>query len=508
MYIHSENNRRIAKNSIVLGIRMFLVLFLNLYITKITLEVLGVEDFGIYNVICGFASMFAFLNISMSNGVQRFYNYELGRNGFEGVRKVYVSSLVIQILLVGIVVLLAETLGLWYLHNKMVIPIERLAAAQLVFQSSVVSFVFIILQVPYNAAIMAHEHMNFYAVIGIIDIGLKLVIAILIPYANADKLVLYSILFTFVNFCCFVLVLFYSKHKFVELKLCFHLDRKLLKSMLSFSGWNIFGTFSNMMREQGINLILNLFFGPIVNAARGITYQISAGIQGFVANLSLAVRPQIVQSYAQEQYSRTINLMCTLSKFSGCFLYIISYPIILEVQFILNLWLGGDIPEYTVTFVKIVIFITFLNNMNSAVSTVVHATGKMCKYQVVGSVINLSSLPVAYVFLQLGYSPTSVFWVCLLFTFIMQIVSLIILKSIIDFSFKLYWNQVILPICLLVTSTFIFPLFPYAVMGEGLFRLVAVIIVDILVSSIAFYAVVLSRDEKNFVKVLLRKIIS
>lgn len=486
---------------------MVFVLFLGLYTTRVTLNALGVDDFGIYNVVGGFVSMFVFLNTSMSNGIQRFFNFELGRNGVEGARKVYVTSLIIQLLLLGIIILLTETLGLWYLHNKMVIPAERFGAAQCVFQFSVLSFVLVIMQVPYNAAIMAHEQMNFYAFIGILDAILKLLIVLLIPYASYDLLILYAALIAAVSLLNFILAFTYAKINFEEISIKPLFEKGLFKSMLSFSGWNIFGTFAGMMREQGLNMILNLFFGPVVNAARGVAFQVTGGLQGFVANISTAIRPQIVQSYAQGNYTRTINLMHSLSKVSICFLYIVAYPIVLEIDYVLNLWLGGNVPDNTSIFVIIVVLITFLNNMNAAVSAVVHASGKMKRYQLVTSIITLSSIPVAYYSLFLGGNPESVFWMSFIFTLIMQITSLFILKGIIDFSIMRYARQVLLPFLLIILSTFVFPLIPLYFMEEGFVRFLVVGVIAVLTSSIALYLIGLNTSEKDIVNSFIAKLL-
>lgn len=504
---NSENNKRIAKNTILLSLRMGFVLFLGLYTTRVTLSALGVNDFGIYNVVGGFVSMFVFLNTSMSNGIQRFFNFELGRNGIEGARKVYVTSLVIQFLLLIIILLLTETLGLWYLHNKMVIPVDRFESAQWVFQFSVLSFVLVIMQVPFNAAIMAHERMNYYAFIGILDAVLKLVIVLLIPYADCDLLILYSVLIAGVSLLNFVLAYTYAKKNFEEIGIKPLFEKDLFKSMLSFSGWNIFGTFSNMMREQGLNMILNLFFGPVVNAARGVAYQVTSGLQGLVVNISTAIRPQMVQSYAQGNHARTINLMYSLSKASICFLYIVAYPILLEIDYVLHLWLGRNVPENTSVFVIIVVLIAFVNNLNGAVSAVVHASGKMKKYQLVGSLINLISIPVAYIALWLGYEPSSVFWVSFIFTLFMQLGSLLILKGIIHFSLFNYAKQVLWPFFMLILISFIFPLIPYYYIEEGILRFLVVAMIGGISSCTAFYIVSLTRGEKDIVNSFIAKIL-
>lgn len=504
---NSENNKRIAKNTILLSIRMVFVLFLGLYTTRVTLSALGVDDFGIYNVVGGFVSMFVFLNTSMSNGIQRFFNFELGRNGIEGARKVYVTSLVIQILLLIIILLLTETLGLWYLHNKMVIPVDRFEAAQWVFQFSVLSFVLVIMQVPFNAAIMAHERMNYYAFIGILDAILKLIIVLLIPYADCDLLILYSALIAGASLLNFILAYTYAKKNFEEIRIKPLFEKDLFKSMLSFSGWNIFGTFAGMMREQGLNMILNLFFGPVVNAARGVAYQVTSGLQGLVVNISTAIRPQMVQSYAQGNHARTINLMYSLSKAGICFLYIIAYPIVIEIDYVLHLWLGGNVPDYTSVFVTIVVLIAFLNNLNGAVSAVVHATGNMKKYQLFTSIITLISLPFAYYSLYWGGNPESVFWISLCFTALMQIVSLFILKNLVDFSLLKYIKSVLGPFFLLILFSFAFPLIPHHYMDTGLIRFIVVGTIGFLSSSITFYFVGLNASEKGIVNSFVRKIL-
>lgn len=503
----SANNKRIAKNTILLSIRMVFVLLLGLYTTRVTLKALGVDDFGIYNVVCGFVSMFTFLNTSMSNGIQRFFNFELGKNGIDGARKVYVTSLVVQVLLLIVIVLLTETFGLWYLHNKMVIPPERFVAAQWIFQFSILSFILIIMQVPYNASIMAHEHMNFYAFIGILDAILKLVIVLLIPYADVDRLVLYGFLLAMISLLNFVLAFVYSRTHFEEIRIRPLFNKGLFKSMLSFSGWNIFGSFSNMMREQGLNMILNLFFGPVVNAARGVAYQVTSGLQGFVVNVSTAIRPQIVQSYAQGNTIRTINLMNSLSKISILSLYVLAYPILLEIDYVLNLWLGGDVPDYTSSFVIIVVLITFLNNMNGAVSAVVHATGKMRTYQMVGSIINLSSLPFAYYALKMGYNPNSVFWISFVFTMFMQTASLFVLRSLVDFSIRKYVRKVLYPFFLVIATSFFIPLFPYYYMVGGFMRFCVVTVVSLLSSGLSLYFMGLDKKERSLINSFLVKFI-
>lgn len=503
---NTSNNKRIAKNSIFMAIRMVFVLVLTFYTTRVILNILGVEDYGVYNVVCGFVSMFAFLNTSMSNGIQRFFNYELGKNGESGATKVFNTALLIQFILAIVIIVLTESLGIWYLHNKMVIPADRMFAAEWIFQFSILSFLFIIIQVPYTAAVMAHERLDFFAIISVLDAVLKLAIVFAIPLFPGDKLIVYGILFALISVLNFFLYVIYCKRNFKEIIFRIYFEKPLFLSMLGFSGWNIFGAMSGVMKEQGINLVLNLFFGPVVNAARGVAGQINGGLQSFVSNITVPVRPQVVQSYARGEYGRTMNLTYSVSKLSCCFLYLCSLPVALEIDYILKIWLGDTIPEHTNTFVIIVILTTFVNNLNAAVSGVVHASGKMMTYQTVCSFISMMCIPFAYFGLKAGLSPEFALIMVFLWTALSQAAALLILKRIVDYSIKTYLGKVILPLLSVIAITF----WPSAIirllMQEGSARFFLVGFVSVLISAIGIYFIALDKTEKSLVKSMLNKI--
>ncbi len=502
----TENkNKVIAKNTLLLSIRTVIVLFITLYTTRIILKSLGVEDFGVYNVVGGFVSMFAFLNSSMSNGIQRFFNYEYKTNGIDGATKVYNTSLRIQILLACLVLLLTESFGLWYMHNKMVIPPERFVAALFIYQTSIISLVLVILQVPFTAAVMAHERMDFFAFVSMIDALARLGIAFIISYINSDRLILYGSLLLFVNTIDLLAYYFYTKRNFIEIQL----QKKrtgLFKSMLSFSGWNIFGTFANIMKEQGMNLVLNIYLGPIVNAARGIAAQINSGLQNLVVNLSIAVRPQLVQSYAEGNVERSIQLVYTISKFSCCFLYIFSLPILLEIDTILNIWLGSNIPNHTNTFVYIIILTSFVNNLNAAISNIVHASGKMRLYQVTGGIAILMAIPMAYLVLKWGYEPEWALGMGCFSMIIAQILALLVLKTIVNYSIFDYLKKVIYPLVLLVILS-IPPIYLiHLVMNEGLIRLFVVLLSSFVIIGGIIYKITLESNERFFINTYIMSI--
>lgn len=484
---------------------MVIVLLITLYSTRVVLEVLGVEDYGIYNVVCGFVSMFAFLNTSMSNGIQRFFNFELGRNGEEGAKKVYNTAVIIQLIL-GVVILIgAEGFGAWYINNKMVIPPERLFAANWIFQFSLLSFIFIIMQAPYTASVIAHERMDFYAVVSVLDAFLKLGIVLLIPYLEGDDLIWYGILLAGVSLTNFILYFTYCKRKFTEIIFEKGFDRQLFKSMLGFSGWNVFGSFSGVMKEQGINLVINLFYGPAVNAARGIAAQINAGLQSFAVAVSTPVRPQVVKSYSVGNMSRTINLTYSISKISCIVLYMMALPILLEIDFVLKIWLGNNIPNHTNTFVLIIVMVSFVNNLNASVSAVVHASGKMKNYQLQTSIVSMTCIPLSYFCLKFGFSPEAALWTVFVTMIIAQIFALRVLKTIIEYKYMEYVKCVLVPLFFVVITTVCIPVFVSSQLDEGWIRFLIVSFTSVMIISVSTYFCALTKNEQELLLHFLRK---
>lgn len=500
----SANNKRIAKNTAFLYVRMILVLLVSLVTTRIVLKALGVVDYGIYNVVAGFVSMFSFLNTSMSNGIQRFYNFRLGADDEDSVTDVYNTALQIQGLLAIIILILLETVGVWYMHTQMVIPAERMDTAMWVFQFSVLSMIFVILQIPYSAAIMAYERMDYYAYVSIFDVIAKLIIAYLLMTANYDRLWLYGFLNLMTSIISFGMYLVYSKLHFKHLKIKLKYYKEYFKPMLSFSGWNVFGSFAYMIKGQGLNMLLNVFFGPVVNAARGVSNMIMSAIQGFQGNIVVAFRPQLVKSYSAGEYSRVKKLFYSLSKISYLMLAMLSIPVMMELDYILGLWLGDVVPEYTKSFTVLVLANMVISSLNTPVSQVVHATGEMKNYQIATSLVVCGILPVSWVFLKLGYDPNSVYVISLMMTIVNQVVCNIYLKRIFPYSLSEYLKKVILP-C--VVYTLLAPIAPFTLvlmLPSSFIRLMVVGAVSVLASLLIAYVVVLNQSEKslilNFIK--------
>lgn len=500
------SNKRIARNTLFLYFRMILVLGVTLYTSRVVLHTLGVVDYGVYNVVAGFVSMFAFMNVSLSNGTQRYYNYALGQKEENGIQKVFITALTIQVLIAFVLVLLLETVGLWYINNKMVIPPERMVAAHWVFQCSIASMVLMMMQIPYSAVIVAFEKMDYYAAVGIVDAMLKLGIVYILPLVSADRLQLYGLLLLGISFTDFFLYSLYAKRHVRELRVIRFFDKSLFLSMLGFSGWNICGTLAFMMKGQGLNMILNLFFGPIVNAARGIAGQVMGGLQGFSANILVAFRPQLIQSYAAKDYGRVRSIFFSESKISYLMLLLLTTPIILEIDFILDVWLGRDmVPEYTESFTILVLLNMLVSAFHQPLTHIVHATGKQKMFQLMNALIICSILPVSWLFLRLGYGPNSAFVVSLILTSINVLSSVLIVRSLFYFSLRRYFIEVIWP-CLLVTM--LIPIIPFIctrLIDASFVRLLIVLSIEVIIGLPMIYFLALKKGEKKMINGFINK---
>ena len=414
--------------------------------------------------------------------------------------------MVIQGIIALFVVALLESVGLWYLYEKMVIPSDRFEVAFWLYQFSTISAAVVIMQSPFTAAVMAYERMNTYAVISILEVILKLGFALALPYISIDRLLMYGAFYMVLSILTFLSYFIYSKKEFKELHFQRSYKKSMFKDMISFSGWNLCGTFACMIREQGLNMVLNIFFGPIVNAARGVAYQVSGALQGFVSNLSLAAKPQMVQSFATGDSSRTIKLMYTMSKLSFIFLFVLSVPVIFNIDYILHLWLGNVVPDHAANFVILVIITNFMNNLNAPLSNVVYATGKMRNYEVTFSVINLLIIPISFIVLKLGAPAEMAFIVYLVMTVFVQIGCLLVIQTLTKISLSDYFMSLIVPIVIVACITLPLIYIINFYLQQNLIGIVIEYIVITLLSSVLFYYVVLDSTEKIFVNNIIYKL--
>lgn len=499
------NNGQIARNTIFLYIRMVVVMCITLYTTRMILHVLGVDDYGIYSVVCGFVSMLGFLNTSITNATQRYYNYQIGQGQIDSVKSVFTSALLIQVILCVIILLLGETIGLWYIENKLVLPPERQTATFWVYQFSILTVCVSLFQTPYSAAVMAFERMNFYAIISIIDAVLKLIIVIILNRCTGDKLIYYGLMLFVVSLISWSLYLLFVKLKIKYIKLSFPISIVMLKSILTFSGWNVFSSISNIVSSQGVNILLNSFFGPIVNASRGVANQIMSAIQYFSANIIVAFRPQLIQSYSAGEYHRANFLLFSMSKISFVLMLIIALPIVIEIKPILVFWLGNNVPEYTAIFSSLVIISMLINILNSPISVMAHATGDIRRYELVYGFITASILPISYVFLKMGYKAEVVYIINIVIVLINQVCCIINLRRLYPLNLRDYFKNVIFPCLVMLLTSPMLPIFIHSTMPQSFIRILVVFIVS-LISVMINFCLFLNKEEKLIIHNLLKKL--
>lgn len=506
---NSENNKRLAKNTFFLYGRMLFVMLVALFTTRVILKALGVLDYGIYNVVAGFVSLFTVLNSSLTIGTNRFYNYALGKGDQNEVVQVYNASLRIQVILLIALIVVTEIVGIWYISNKMVIPADRLSAALIVFQCSVISLMFLVLQIPYSAYVIAHERMSFFAIVSMIDAVGKLGICFLVMSISFDKLILYGVLLISIAVLDFLMYFIYCKRKFPHLKITKLTDKNLFKSLLTLSGWSVLDPFSYIVRDQGSNITLNLFFGPIVNAAYGIAAQVSGAVTGFASSLSIAFRPQIIQSYSSGDYPRTKQLMLSMSKINYTLQILFAIPLIFELEYILSLWLGKDYPPFTLVFSKLVLMINCFNTLNEPISIVMLATGRLKKIKSISLVIICSVVPIGYLMFTLGLPPYAIYIAMFVLTIINQISCIMIMSG--DFKAITpmeYFKTILIP-CLFFTLLVLFVPFCISLTMQMSFVRLGLTFLVTSVSTLALsYLILLSDTERNLMKKMANAIIT
>jgi O-antigen/teichoic acid export membrane protein len=495
----SENNKRIAKNTIYLYVRLLFSMGISLYTSRIVLQVLGIDDFGLYNVVGGIVVMFAFLNNAMVASSQRFISYELGKQNDEMLKKVFSISVTIHICIALIVLLIAETAGLRFLNTQLNIASERMHAANWVYQCSIFAFLIGIISVPYNACIVAHEHMKTYAAVAIINVVLQLAIVYIVMAGGMDKLKLYAVLVLAVAVIIRITYTVYCKAQFKECTYHFLFDKELFLKMSSFAGWSFFGSLSHSFRDQGSNMILNIFFGTAVNAARGIAFQVNSAITSFVSNFQMAICPQITKTYAAGDYKQTQLLIARACRYSFYLLAIMAIPIYINIKYILSLWLTV-VPDYTAIFSQLIIWISIVNSISNPIGTAIQATGDVRNYNLIIGGIFLLDLPVSYLLLKLGCLPYSVLYVSLFTTTVCVFIRFLIMKRRIAFSgryfvFSVFFKNMVLFVLLLLVLQYI-----QSCMPINFSSFVIMTLFGIVFAGGIFYLFGLENTEKQMIK--------
>lgn len=494
----SEANKRIAKNTAMLYIRMLFSMVVSLYTARIVINTLGIEDYGIYNVVGGVVTMFGFLSASMTSATQRFLNFELGKGNFLQLRRVFSMSLNIHFVIAIAIFVLAETIGLWFLNTQLTIPAERMLAANWVYQFSIFSFIININTVPYNAAIIAHERMTVYAYLGILEVLLKLVIVFLLQWFGNDKLTFYAFLLFAVTLFTRVLYILYSLKKFPETKYFFFWDSDLFKTLMSFSGWNLWGNMAAVSFNQGVNILLNIFFGPPVNAARGIAYSIKGAVSGFVQNFQIALNPQIVKSFAGGDLRYMHQLIFQGAKYSFFLLFILTLPVLLETEMILKLWLK-IVPDYAVIFTRLVLINILIDSVSGPLMTAAQASGKIKLYQTVVGGLLLLILPVSYLFLKLGFPPQATLYISITVSVIALYIRLLILRNLVEIKVKDFFQKVLVKSFIVGGFSILIPLFFCFQIDDSIIRFFVVIFSAIISALISIVLLGLNQNEKTFI---------
>lgn len=494
----SENSKRIAKNTLLLYFRMLFLMVISLYTSRIILNALGVEDYGIYNVVGGIVTMFSVLSGSLSAAISRFITYEIGTGNKENLKKIFSSSVTIQISIALLVIILSETIGLWFLNTKLVIPVERLVAANWCYQFSIITFAVGLISVPYNAFIIAHEKMSAFAYISILEVVGKLVVAFCIAITPIDRLIFYAMMLAVIAVIIRLLYSWYCKKNFEGCEYHFIYNRGLLKQMFGFAGWNLFGSAAFVLKDQGINIILNLFFGAAINAARGVSIQVSHAVYGFVQNFITAMTPQITKSYAVGNYEYMNSLVERGSRFSFFLLLIFSTPLIVETPIIMQIWLK-NVPDYTVIFVRIVLLTSLFDALSAPVQYAAHATGHIKLYQIVIGTTLLLSFPISYIAYKLGSPPVTAFFIVLFLSAVAFILRLFILKRLYPFDLKFYIKSIIMKCGIVTFLCYLFTICIQHTMDEGIKRLSIVTISSFISSSLLVFFVGCTAKERNMI---------
>ena len=497
----SQTANRVIKNTGYLYMKMAITMFVSLYTTRLILNSLGASDFGIYNIVGGVISMLGFLNAAMASSTQRFMNYAEGEGNNDKKIVIFNISIVLHVLVAAIVGVMLLISGVLFFNGILNIPDARIFAAKIVYASLIISTMVTILTVPYDAVLNSHENMKYYSIVGVFESLLKLVVAFACVYTSEDKLIVYGLLMATIPFVSLFIMAIYCHKRYSEC--CYRIrknwDKEIAKDMTGFAGWSMFGNLSAVLFGQGLNMLLNVFFGPVVNAARGIAVQVQNAIQQFVGNFQMALNPQITKTYAKGELSEMHKLMFRSARFSFFLLFFLSLPVLFETDFILTVWLK-TVPDNTIVFLRIMICTSLIYTLSNPLIVANQATGDVKRYQAVCGTILLMILPVSYVCLRLRFPAYSVFIVHFLMESLTQMVRMFLLRPLIGIRIRDYFRYIYLPVLLVIAISVILPTIVYFNMDDTVVRFLVVGIVCVLSVSVAAYTLGLSRNEQLFVK--------
>ena len=495
---NKENSKRIAKNTLLLYIRLIFTMAVGLFTSRVILATLGVEDYGVYNVVAGFVLMFSFFTSSLGAAISRFLTYELGKGESERLQRIFSTSVNVQLLLSIVILILAEAIGIWFVNNKLNIPADRLYAANWAFQCAIVAFILNLISVPYNAAIIAHEKMNAFAYISILEVTLKLAIVYVLYISPIDKLITYSVLFTMVGLIIRLVYGIYCQRHFAECRYMPIIDKPMIKEITGFAGWNLMGSGAYLFNTQGVNMAMNIFFGVTINAARGIATQVEGVVRQFVNNFTTALNPQITKSYAAGNMEYMYTLVCRGAKYSYFLMLVFAIPFMFEADIILKLWLD-KVPQHTATFLKLTMIGTLCDILGNSTANACWATGKVKKYYLwVGTVGSLVFF-ISYALFKTGFPAYTSYIVFIIIYAILIFVKLYIIKGLIDFPVEMFYKETLLRILPVTLITFMIASIPSDMMDESIMRLFITGTISISVLAGSVYYLGLEKSERFLV---------
>ena len=482
----SFNSKRVAKNTVILYVRMIFMMLISLYTSRVILSTLGVEDYGVYNVVGGMVSMFGILSASLSTAISRFITFSLGKGDKEELQRIFSTAIIIEVGLAVIIGLLVEVIGVWYLYNKMVIPDGRLTAAFWVLQCTVLSFGLGLFGVPFDAEIVAHEKMDIYAYFSIADAVIALLIVYLLRIIPADKLIVFAVL----NVSAAILMKFvyavYCRYSFEECRFRFKIDKQLLKELGSFAGWNMLAQGAWILNTQGVELLVNSFFGVAMNAARGVAGQVNGAVGKFAGNFMAAVNPQITKTYAEGNLQAMHLLIFRATRLSMFLTALFAIPIIVETPYILDLWLE-TVPDRAVLFTRLVILSSLVNQVGGTMVTAQLATGNIKRYQIIITLCGVWVFPLTWVAFRLGFSVEWCYYIFIFVYFALIFIRIYLVKDLIQLPVKDYLRRVLLRIAVVLVAALPLPILFHYMMPEGFMRLVVVLVLSTLSLGICVY---------------------
>lgn len=502
-----SDNSRIAKNTVFMYVRMAITMVVGLYTSRVVLRVLGVEDYGLYNVIGGIIALFTVLNSALINTTSRFITVSFAKGDAQETRQIFNMALLMHFLVGVSIVIIGETIGLWYLHNKLVIPGGRELAAEWLYQFTVIAAFISTINVPYNATIIAHEKINVYAILQIIDTFLNLGIVLVLQVVTYDKLIFYAVMMLMIKVFNFLVNYFYCHRLFQEVKFLLYWSWHIFKDILQFVGWALVGNFSRMFYTQGINLMLNAFCGPAVNAARGVAVQVQGVVSQLANNVQTAINPQILKSYSNNNLERMHMLVCASSRFCYYLLLFFVLPIILETDFILELWLGMA-PEHTTNFIRLTLIAVLLDAFINPMFTANLASGKLNLYYIPISILSFSFMFITYFVIKLTRLPESVFICYLAMIIIGVIIRVFVMDRQVKLSTRTYITKAILPAIGVTLLSVILPVITHMFVQGNVIRFLATLTVSVLSTGSVIYLIGITAAERQFAKKIIKNKIS